>query len=287
MTAAASGPILVVLAAGKAKRYGGELKPLAAVGPNGETILDLLGSDAVGAGFARITIVVNPDSGDTIRDHVRSHWPDGVDVGFAVQRDARGTVDATLAALADLNGAPNFGVANADDLYGTRALAVLAEHLGDPAAGDALVAFQLERAVVGDSPVTRGVVRADAENRLVELDERRGVTRQHDGTFLTGDDRSPARLEGTTLVSMNLFAFTSSIVQEFEEAVAGATEEVLLPEVVGRLISRPQRPRSFTVLPTDSRVVGVTHPDDLALVQADVRDQIERGERPPRVWARN
>lgn len=287
MSGAAAGPVLVVLAAGKAKRYGGGLKPLAPVGPEGETILDLLGSDAVAAGFAAIVIVVSPDTGDTIRGHVGSAWPGSLDVRFAVQRGARGTVDAALAGLGELDGVASFGVANADDLYGSSAMAILAEHLSGPAAGDALVAFRLDRAVVGDSPVTRGVCRTGADGRLVQIDERRGVTRRADGTFSTGDDRSPAVLDPATLVSMNLWGFTWSMAAEFSAAMAEATDdEVLLPELVGQLISRPERPRSFAVLPTDSRVVGVTHPDDLALVRADVLDQIERGERPERVWPR-
>lgn len=283
---AASGPALVVLAAGKAKRYGGGLKPLAPVGPDGETILDLLGSDAVAAGFDSIVIVVNPDSGDTIRDHVGSAWPASIDVAFALQRSARGTVDAALCGVRELGGASPFGVANADDLYGSAAMTILAGHLKGPDAGDALVAFRLDRAVIGDSPVTRGVCRTGTDDRLIQIDERRGVTRKEDGTFTTGDDRSPSVLEPETLVSMNLWGFAPSIVDEFAAAMDGATDgEVLLPELVAELISRPERPRTVSVLPTDSRVVGVTHPDDLPLVQADVLDQIERGERPRRVWA--
>jgi NDP-sugar pyrophosphorylase family protein len=282
----ATGPSLVVLAAGKAKRYGGGLKPLAPVGPDGETILDLLGSDAVAAGFTSIVIVVNPDTGDTIREHVGSAWPGSIDVDFAVQRSARGTVDAALCGVRELDGDAPFGVANADDLYGSSAMAILAGHLRGPDGGDALVAFRLERAVIGDSPVTRGVCQTGTDNRLAQIDERRGVTRRPDGTFATGDDRSPAVLEPATLVSMNLWGFAASIVDEFAAAMDGVTEgEVLLPELVGELISRPGRPRAVAVLPTDSRVVGVTHPDDLSLVQADVLDQIERGERPRRAWA--
>jgi len=282
----APGPALVVLAAGKAKRYGGGLKPLAPVGPDGETILDLLGSDAVAAGFTSIVIVVNPDTGDTIREHVGSAWPGSIDVSFAVQPSARGTVHAALCGVRELDGDALFGVANADDLYGSAAMAILAGHLRDPEAGDALVAFRLDRAVIGESPVTRGVCETGTDSRLVRIDERRGVTRRADGTFSTGDDRSPSVLEAATLVSMNLWGFTPSIVDEFASAMDASTEgEVLLPEVVGELISRPSRPRAVAVLPTDSRAVGVTHPDDLTLVQADVLDQIERGERPRRAWA--
>ena len=53
---------LVVLAAGRARRYGG-VKPLAPIGPDGEAVIDLLAGDALRAGFERIVLVVNPDTG--------------------------------------------------------------------------------------------------------------------------------------------------------------------------------------------------------------------------------
>ena len=48
---------LVVLAAGRARRYGG-CKPLAPVGPDGEAVIDLLASDALAAGFGTIVLVI-------------------------------------------------------------------------------------------------------------------------------------------------------------------------------------------------------------------------------------
>jgi hypothetical protein len=41
----------------------------------------------------------------------------------------------------------------------------------------------------------------------------------------------------------------------------------------------------FTVLPTDDRCIGVTHPDDLGLVQAELNRLVGRGERPAALWA--
>jgi hypothetical protein len=55
---------------------------------------------------------------------------------------------------------------------------------------------------------------------------------------------------------------------------------VLLPEVVGQsLTSSP-----FTVLPAAGRCIGVTHPDDLELVQADLARQVGQGVRPAVLW---
>jgi len=280
VTAPDAGPVLVVLAAGKAKRYGGGLKPLAPVGPGGEAILDLTASDALSAGFATLVLVVNPDTGPTIRAHVDAHWPESLDVRFAVQERPRGTVDAVLSAWGEVEGHPRFGVANADDLYGPPALGILADQVTKGATANALVGFRLVRAVIGASPVTRGVCLTDGERRLVRIDERRGVVPRGDGSFDTGDDRDPAVLGPDTLVSMNLWGFSTSLGDAFGAAMTAAHEaEVLLPELVGRLVSGHVG-EPFEVLPTDSRCVGVTHPDDLALVQADVRAQIDRGERP-------
>ncbi|MGH9007334.1 MAG: sugar phosphate nucleotidyltransferase [Acidimicrobiales bacterium] len=285
MTGPDDGAVLVVLAAGQAKRYGGGLKPLAPVGPDGEAILDLVGSDAIDAGFTTIVVVLGPHSAEAIRDHVRANWPPSVDVRFAMQSSPRGTVDAVLSAWSQLGRRPRFGVSNADDLYGPRAFEILATHVKGSGADNALVGFTLERAVIGDAPVTRGVCRTGPGGHLVQIDERRGVTRRDDGTFATTDGRSPETLEPTTLVSMNLWAFSSSLEGAFRDAMAGAGNgEVLLPELVASLIATHDRPRPFAVLATDSRCVGVTHPDDLELVRRDIADQVERGERPAKPW---
>ncbi len=55
-------PVLVILAAGRAKRYGG-CKPLAPVGPHGEAVIDLVASDALAAGFSAVVLVLGPSTG--------------------------------------------------------------------------------------------------------------------------------------------------------------------------------------------------------------------------------
>ena len=66
LTPAADGttgrPVLVVMAAGVARRYGG-CKPLAPVGLHGEAVIDLNAGDAVRAGFGHIVLVLGPATG--------------------------------------------------------------------------------------------------------------------------------------------------------------------------------------------------------------------------------
>ena len=52
------GLTLVIMAAGRGTRFGGD-KPLAAVGPNGESLFEYSVRGAVGAGFTRVVFVVS------------------------------------------------------------------------------------------------------------------------------------------------------------------------------------------------------------------------------------
>jgi len=279
---------LVVLAAGRARRYGG-VKPLAPIGSNGEAVIDLLAGDALRAGFSRLVLVINPDTGPLIEQHVAATWPPDVDVAFSIQPRPLGTVDAVLAARGSVDESTPFGVANADDLYGTDALRVLGRHLTTTGT-NCLVGFRLDRALVGDLPVTRGVC-AVADGVLVGIAERRHVTHLG-GTFRADDGVEPAILDPVALVSMNLWGFAPAMWEVLADAMssaAGASEddEVLLPELVGRLVAGRGVLSRFEVLSTTSRCIGVTHPDDLELVRAEIADEVASGERPPGAFDRS
>ena len=288
-------PTLVVLAGGRARRYGG-VKPLAPVGPSGEAVIDLLASDALEAGFGTIVLVIGPSTGPAIRYHVERTWPAAVDVRFAVQPVPRGTVHAVLAAADHLPDDGGFGVANADDLYGRQPLAQLAAHLAGDDPANALIGFRLRHSVVGNEPVTRGICEVGDDGLLRSIDERRKVVALGGDRFVAEDGRQPAELDGGALVSMNLWAFRPSMRPVLEQAMAdaevetgaeaAADAEVLLPEVVGDLLDGRRRAegQAFRVLPTEGRCVGVTHPGDLVLVQAELCRQVGRGERPAAPW---
>lgn len=129
-------PPLVVLAAGRAGRVGG-CKPLAPVGPGDEAVIDVLASDALEAGYGRVVLVVNAETGPRLREHVERRWRDALSVAFAEQARASGTVGAVLAARHEFDAAAAFAMANADDCYGAEALAMLAGGLVVPSGGGA------------------------------------------------------------------------------------------------------------------------------------------------------
>jgi hypothetical protein len=278
-----AGPTLVVLAAGRAKRYGG-CKPLAPVGSHGEAVVDLVASDAIAAGFATIVLILGPDTGPAIRYHVERTWPGAVDVRFALQAAPRGTVDAVLSAGEFVGEAP-YGVANADDVYGIAGCTLLAGHLRDDDDANALVGYRLADAVIGYSPVTRGICRVGSDARLLGVDERRQVRALPEGGYVAADGREPSSLSGDARVSMNLWGFTPEfhkILQAAFDSADDASEEkeVLLPEVVAQSLGTS----AFSVLPAEGRCLGVTHADDLALVQAELNREVAAGERPAGLW---
>ena len=283
------GATLVVLAAGRATRYGG-VKPLASVGLAGEAVLDVLASDALAAGFDRLIIVIGPTTGPAIRYHVERTWPKAVPVEFASQESPRGTVDAVLAAAHLLDTGSSFGVANADDLPGEPGLALLAGHLrrGDP--GNVAVCYRLRDSLLGDAPVTRGLCHVDAEGMLEAVDERRRVTPLPDGRVIADDGHEPKELDPGQLVSVNLWGFGPELRSVFEDAMAQASGdgEVLLPDVVDRLLAArrhdaPHAP-AVRVLRAPGRSIGVTHPGDVALVSAELAREVARGDRPAALW---
>jgi MobA-like NTP transferase domain len=294
-------PSLVVLAAGLARRYGG-CKPLAPIGPGGEAVIDLLASDAVAAGFGRIVLVLHPETGPAVRYHVEHVWPDWVAVDYATQLRPLGTVHAVLAARQAVGTSSAFGVANADDIYGQSAMAALADHLVSDRSEHVLVGYKLRSTVATVDPVTRGICEVDGEGHLVRLTERRKVARLEGGTrFLSDDGVSPAELDGNAMTSVNLWGFRPEIWAVFDAAMdaSGLDEtppaegsvsdppasEVLLPEVVSRSVT-DRKGLPVRVVPTDAKLVGVTHAADLPVVTAELARQVASGVRPPRTFER-
>lgn len=301
-------PVLVLLAAGQAKRYGG-CKPLAPLGLHGEAVIDLTVADALSADFGDVVLVLGQATGPAIEYHVRRTWPGDVRSTVAVQPVPLGTAHAVLCARQAVGDRP-FAVVNGDDVYGAPAFAELAAHFADPArAGEhALVAFDLADSVVGDNPVTRGTVEVGPGGLLAGLAERKQVRRRPDGAFDTGDGRQPAVLDPTTPVSVNLWGFRPGIWPVLQAAVAAThpeapiggalgdppaappasgDAEVLLPEVVGAMVGAGGDGGTVRVLRGPGRCVGVTHADDLPVVRAVLAAMVGVGERPEWLWRRS
>jgi hypothetical protein len=280
-------PTLVLLAAGMGSRFGGP-KQIEPIGPGGSALIDYAARDAVAAGFGRLVLIVRGEIIEAVERHVAAHWPAGIRPEY-VRQDLEasavaavaagrakplGTAHALVAAAPSLDGP--FGVANADDLYGASAFKLLADHLAG-GGGHTLVGYRLANTLLGDRPVNRALCRVDPGGRLTGIVE---------GAVDVGDDGLTWRpigaaeaeaqaMKGDEPVSMNLWGFTPSIVAILTEAFAAfsagggiaAGEELFLPNVVGEHLGPPAG-LDVTVLVSEDRCLGVTHPDDVPLLQA-------------------
>jgi len=270
---------LVVLAAGYGRRFGG-LKQLAPVGPADEAIMDFTARDAVTAGFDGIILIVREEVQDELLEHVKSFWPAALPVELVVQGAIAGTAQAVESARPFVDGP--FGVANADDYYGTQAIVTLADHLrAIPPGEHVVVGYHLKDTVISDAPLTRGLCETTADgylSRVVEYSVQRLADGSFEGSPVEGRGEQQLRpMSGEEDVSMNLWGFAELMLDELDEALdafdpataphaEGKPPELLLPDVIGRAVADGRA--RIRVVPSHSRCIGLTHPDDLPLVRS-------------------
>ena len=270
---------LVVLAGGRASRFGGD-KPLASVGPHGEAVMDYTIHDASRSGFAPILVVVRSATRAAMERHLQEHHPDR-EFGIVVQDADRcvptrakpwGTVHAVVAARSFLDGP--FAVVNADDLYGSSAMQLLMDVTTANPAADHLVGYRWKRTIPPHRTANRGVCSIDSAGRLTALVEMREI--------------SGGALDPDAVVSMNLWGFRRDAMAElrrdlevFVAAHEGDAEaELALPEAIGaRLSSR----EPVFVHVTEDEWTGVTYPDDVEWARDRVRQLIQSGRYPERL----
>ena len=97
---------LVIMAAGIGSRFGGGIKQLAAVGPNGEIIMDYSIHDAIEAGFDKIVFIIRHDIEEAFKEAIGNRIEKtcadlGVEIAYAFQeKDAIPLSAASLGAPA-------------------------------------------------------------------------------------------------------------------------------------------------------------------------------------------
>ncbi len=196
---------LVIMAAGIGSRFGGGIKQLEPVGPNGEIIMDYSIHDAIAAGFKRIVFIIRRDIEadfmEVIGDRIAAVCePLGVEVAYAFQEkdlmpagvptevEGRllddviiertkpwGTGHAILACDGLIDGP--FAVINADDYYGKNGFKKAAEFLESGGAEYGLVGYILKNTLSDNGGVTRGICRiaSDGSDRLIGIDETKDI----------------------------------------------------------------------------------------------------------------
>ena len=259
---------LVVMAAGLGSRFGGT-KQLAQVGPNGEAFLDFAIADAQAAGANRVVLIVRSDIEADVKRHFESRGglPADLEVAYVRQNEHGpprpkpwGTAHAVLSASEAVSGP--FVVCNADDYYGPTAYTALAQAVKDIAENEAwLCGYHLDHTLPNEGSVTRGVCRVDG-HRLTGIIEQEGIS------------RAGHTLPASTIVSMNLWAFSPRFMESlqdgfthfFKEHGDSLTAEYLLPHAVASEMEKGAL--TVRVVTTEETWIGVTNPDDLEVARA-------------------
>ena len=282
---------LVIMAAGIGSRFGGGIKQLAAVGPNGEIIMDFSIHDAIEAGFDKIVFIIRRDIEQAFKEAIGDRIEAtcaalGVEIGYAFQAmdaipagftvpEGRtkpwGTGQAVLACKGLVK--EPFAVINADDYYGKEAFVQLHDFLQGytpEAPGSlAMAGFVLKNTLSDNGAVTRGICQMNDAHYLTGVLETSGIEKTAEGAAAGGKS-----LDIDSLVSMNMWALTPEFIDlldagfvEFFEKTAPANPlkaEYLLPIYIDELLHAGKV--SVKVLPTHDKWFGVTYAEDKQIV---------------------
>ena len=303
-------PVLVVMAAGMGSRYGG-MKQIDPVGPSGQVIIDYSLYDARRAGFETVIFVIKHEIedafkaaiGDRVSKVMKVEYAfqqlEELPAGFAVPEGRAkpwGTCHAVLAAKHLIHGP--FAVINADDYYGPEAFQVIYDYLSTHQDGEVydycMVSYLLKNTVSENGSVARGVCEANPDGTLAAVAERTCIEAYPGGIHFTENGGDTWQdLAPDTPVSMNLWGFGQSFLEEAEARFAGWLSENLpknplkceyfLPLVVSELLAEGKA--TVKLLHSTDKWYGVTYREDKPVVVNAIAQKIADGLYPADLWA--
>ena len=302
-------PVLVIMAAGMGSRYGG-LKQIDPVDDQGHIIMDFSIFDAKRAGFEKVVFIIKKENEADFKEAVGNRMAEQMEVSYVFQDlhnipegfevpEGRvkpwGTAHAVLSAIDEIDGP--FAVINADDYYGRDAFRViydyLATHEDDDKYRYTMVGYKLENTVTDNGHVARGICDTNEAGELVRITERTRIEKRNGGIAYSEDDgESWTEVPGDTLVSMNMWGFTRSILDEIKAGFPAFLEkgiasnpmkcEYFLPAVVSSLLEEGRA--TVAVLASADKWYGVTYKEDKPVVVEAIKKMKSEGRYPEKLW---
>ena len=287
---------LVVMAAGIGSRFGGGIKQLEPVGPNGEIIMDYSIYDALEAGFNKVVFVIRKDLEKDFDEIIGQRMKKKVHVEYAFQEiddipeqykdkftgrtKPWGTGQAILACK-ELVHEP-FLVINADDYYGREAYQeayryLTQEHSQDPMP-ICMVGFILKNTLSDIGGVTRGVCQVK-DDQLVDIVETHNIEKVNGKAVADGKE-----IDLDSAVSMNMWGlypeFFDILEKGFDDFLAETPSdnlkaEYLLPTIIGDLLHNNKA--KVTALKSHDEWFGVTYKEDKDYVKDNIQLLVEKG----------
>ena len=301
-------PVLVIMAAGMGSRYGG-LKQLDPVGNHGQLIIDYSIYDAKRAGFETVVFVIKPEIEADFKEAIGDRVSRVMDVKYAYQLKEDlpegysvpagrtkpwGTAHAALSVRKLVDGP--FAIINADDYYGPEAFQEIYNYLSTHQDGDmyeyVMVGYLLKNTVTENGTVARGVCEETADHFLTQVTERTKIEKGEPPRYTEDDGATWTDLSADTIVSMNMWGFTRSFLDEalarfpafLDKALAENPEkgEYFLPTVVSQLIDEGKA--RVKVLRSEDKWYGVTYREDKEAVVAAIAEKTRAGLYPAKLW---
>ena len=290
---------LVIMAAGIGSRFGGGIKQLEPVGPNGEIIMDYSIHDAIEAGFNKVVFIIRHDIKDAFYDAIGNRIEKvcsdrNVEVAYAYQEkddlpagivapNDRTKPWGTGQAVLSIRGIVNepFVVINADDYYGKEAFVSIHEFLISEHKSNELcmAGFVLKNTLSDNGGVTRGICKMNSDSYLTDVVETKSIIKTAAGAKV--DDKD---VDVESLVSMNMWGLTKEFIDLLEKGFLEffekhtediLTAEYLLPIYIDELLH--EGTVTVKVLPTPDKWFGVTYKEDKELVVNSFKELIKAG----------
>jgi len=298
-------PTLLILAAGLGSRYGG-IKQMDKVGPSGESIIDYSIYDAIRAGFGKVVFVINKSIEADFKEVFEPKLKGKIETayvlqelsnlpaGFSVPEDRVkpwGTAHAILVAK-DIIKEP-FAVINADDYYGVSSYETVVDFFMQEEGNIpeySMVGFQLDNTVTDFGTVSRGICKTDNSNYLTDVLECTNIQRVEGTIGYFDKDNKWIELEGSTIVSMNVWAFRPVVFAQIEEGfkkflsenIQNPKAEYYIPTIITDLILTSKA--KIKVLESKDKWFGVTYQQDRPFVVTSIAALVENKIYPEKLW---
>ena len=284
---------LVILAAGMGSRYGGGIKQIEAMGPNGEIIIDYSIHDAIKAGFNKVVFIIRrdiyADFKAVIGTRIEEKFSEfGIKFAYAFQEPVDfpqgrtkpwGTGQAVMACRGLVDGP--FATINADDYYGTEAFKKAYDFLSAPHSDTeyGMMGYILGNTLSENGGVTRGICVTDEKGMLCGINETKNIIKTASGAAVDG----VKPVDTGSLCSMNFWLFPAAYIDVLEAGFAGfradlkdpLKDEYLLPIINDGLLKSGRC--TIRVVPTGDTWFGVTYKEDKPFVQQQFLKLYEAG----------
>ncbi len=300
---------LVIMAAGIGSRFGGGIKQLEAVGPNGEIIMDYSIFDAMEAGFNKVVFVIRKDLEADFKEVIGNRISKVVETAYAFQEvgDIPKEYSETFAARTkpwgtgqailvckDIVKEP-FLVINADDYYGKEAYVEAFEELTKEEVKDetleiSMVGFVLGNTLSENGGVTRGVCKVNQDGFLTKVEETSNIVMCGNGAAIETADEM-IEIDVQSPVSMNMWGLSPRFIEVleagFEEFIgkldaSDMKSEYLLPTIIGALLEESKI--RVKVLNSNDKWFGVTYREDKESVVDSIRELVTTGIYEPKLF---